>query len=72
MDKPCANDLYDGGFTSGRGDLMLWIDLIDMLYLLIGVIVGYVLCSLVNRDLLDDECESCEYREFIEEVLNDE
>ena len=51
---------------------MLWIDLIDMLYLLIGVIVGYVLCSLVNRDLMDDECESCEYREFIEEVLNNE
>ena len=51
---------------------MLWIDLIDMLYFLIGAIVGYVLCSLVNRDLLDDECESCEYREFIEEVLKDE
>ena len=51
---------------------MLWLDLIDILYLIIGVMVGYLVCSLVNRDLLDDECENCEYREFIEEVLNSE
>lgn len=51
--------------------IMLWIDLIDILYLLIGVVLGYIICSLVNRDLMDDECESCEYREFIEEVLKD-
>lgn len=51
---------------------MLWLDLLDILYLLIGVVVGYVICASLNRDFMDDECEFCEYRKFIEGVLNDE
>ena len=51
---------------------MLWLDLIDILYLVVGVIFGYIICSLVNCDLLDDECKYCAYKWFIEEVLNSE
>ena len=48
---------------------MLWLDLIDILFLLVGVLVGYIVCCLIHRDILQDECESCEYREFIEEMI---
>ncbi len=51
---------------------MLWLDLIDFVYLLIGFILGYVLCCGINKDFIDDECKECEYRKFIEEVLNRE
>ena len=47
---------------------MLWIDLIDILYLLIGFALGYVLCCGINKDAFTDECNECEYRKFIEEV----
>ena len=50
---------------------MLWLDLIDILFLVVGILLGYVLCYLNNRDLMQDECEECLYREFIEEVLDD-
>ena len=50
---------------------MLWLDLVDILYLVLGVMLGYIICCVVNRDIMDDECESCEYRKFIEEVLKD-
>ena len=51
---------------------MLWLDLIDILFLLVGICLGYLICIGVHRDLFNDECESCEYRELIEGFLNDE
>lgn len=51
---------------------MLWLDFVDIIYLVIGVVIGFVISNSVNRDFMDDECESCEYRYFIEEALNDE
>ena len=51
---------------------MLWLDLIDILFVVVGILVGYILCALIHKDLWNDECEDCEYRKFIEEVLNDE
>ena len=51
---------------------MLWLDLIDIIYLVLGVMLGYVICCVINRDILQDQCEDCEYRKFIEEVLIDE
>lgn len=50
---------------------MLWLDLVDILYLVLGVMLGYIICCVVNRDIMNDECEFCEYRKFIEEVLKD-
>ena len=49
---------------------MLWLDLIDIVYLLIGVVLGFIVCAGVNKDFLQDECDECEYRKFIEEVLD--
>ena len=54
------------------GVIMLWLDLIDILFLLIGICLGYIICAGIHRDLFNDECESCEYREIIEGFLNDE
>lgn len=51
---------------------MLWLDLIDILFVLVGFIVGYIFCCLINRDAMDDECESCLYREYVMEVLENE
>ena len=51
---------------------MLWIDIIDIIYLLVGVLLGYIICIGVHHDLWTDICESCEYREFIEGWLSDE
>lgn len=51
---------------------MLFIDLVDFIFMLLGVLVGYVMFGLIHKDILEDECEDCEYREFIEEVLRDE
>ena len=56
---------------------MLWLDLIDILYLIIGFILGYILCCGINKDAMEDECEyeceDCVYRDYyIEEMLNDE
>ena len=51
---------------------MLWMDLIDILFLVVGVALGYILCYLNNRDLLQDECEDCEYREYVMEVIEHE
>lgn len=48
---------------------MLWLDLIDILFLVAGVALGYILCYLNNRDLLQDECEDCLYREYVMEVI---
>lgn len=48
---------------------MLWLDLIDILYLLIGFVLGYILCCGINKDAMQDECDECEYRKFIEEVI---
>lgn len=49
---------------------MLWLDLIDILYLIIGVALGYILCCGINKDAMEDECTNCEYRKYIEEALN--
>ena len=51
---------------------MLWLDLIDILFVLVGFIVGYIFCCLINRDAMDDECESCLYREYVMEVIENE
>lgn len=51
---------------------MLWLDLIDIIYLVLGVMLGYIICCTVNKDILQDQCDDCEYRKFIEEVLIDE
>lgn len=51
---------------------MLWLDLIDIIYLVLGVLIGYIVCYTVNREVLKDQCDDCEYRKFIEEVLIDE
>lgn len=48
---------------------MLWVDLIDILYLIIGVALGYIMCWCIHKDVMEDECEDCEYRKFIEEVI---
>lgn len=49
---------------------MLWLDLIDIVYLLIGFALGYILCVGIHKDAMQDECDECEYRKFIEEVLD--
>ena len=49
---------------------MLWIDLLDIVYLIIGVLVGYLICVMVNKDIMQDECRDCEYRKFIEGVIS--
>lgn len=51
---------------------MLWLDLIDILFLVVGVVLGYILCYLNTRDLLQDECEECLYREYVMEVIEHE
>lgn len=51
---------------------MMWLDLIDILYLVVGVIFGYILSYLINRDALDDECDTCLYREYVMEVIKHE
>ena len=51
---------------------MLWLDLIDIIYLILGFALGYILCCGIHKDAMEDECEECEYRNFIEEVLNSE
>ena len=48
---------------------MLWLDLIDFIYLLIGILVGYLLAHADIKDLHEDLCDECEYREFIEELI---
>ena len=48
---------------------MLWLDLIDFIYLFVGVLVGYLLSYVVNKDLLEDLCDECEYKEFMEELI---
>ena len=50
---------------------MLWFDLIDIIYLLIGVCLGYIVCLGIYKDLFNDECESCEYRELIERFTDE-
>lgn len=51
---------------------MLWMDLIDILFLVAGMAVGYILSYLINRDALDDECKDCLYREYVMEVIENE
>ena len=51
---------------------MLWLDLIDILFLVAGLLLGYVVCYLNNRDLMHDECEECPYREYVLEVIEHE
>lgn len=51
---------------------MLWLDIVDILYLIVGFIAGFIVCCLINRDLMQDECTHCAYRDYVEEVLNDE
>ena len=51
---------------------MLWLDLIDILFLVVGVALGYILCYLNNRDILQDGCEDCLYREYVMEVIENE
>lgn len=48
---------------------MLWLDMIDMLFLISGIALGYILCCVQHRDILHDECEDCLYREYIEEDI---
>ena len=43
---------------------MLWLDIIDIIYLVIGIIVGFVICSGIHKD----ECDNCVYSEIIEEM----
>ena len=51
---------------------MLWMDLIDILYLIVGVVLGFIMSYLINRDALEDECDTCLYREYIMEVIEHE
>ena len=51
---------------------MLCMDLIDILYLVMGLASGYILSYLINRDALKDECEDCLYREYVMEVIEHE
>ena len=51
---------------------MLWLDLIDILFLVVGAALGYILCYLNNRDILQDECKDCLYREYVMEVIENE
>lgn len=51
---------------------MLWLDLIDILFVVVGILVGYILCVLIHKDLRDDECEDCLYREYVLEVIEHE
>ena len=51
---------------------MLWLDLIDILFLVVGLALGYILCYLNNRDILQDECVDCLYREYVMEVIENE
>lgn len=46
---------------------MLWLDIIDIIYLLVGVLLGYIICAGITKD----ECEECEYREFVERLINE-
>lgn len=46
---------------------MLWIDLIDIAFLLVGVILGFIICRSVIDDV--DDCSECEYREMIRELI---
>lgn len=48
---------------------MLWIDMIDMLFLISGIALGYILCYIQHRDILHDECDDCLYRKYIEEDI---
>ena len=48
---------------------MLWIDMIDMLFLISGLALGYILCWILHRDILHDECDDCLYRKYIEEDI---
>lgn len=48
---------------------MLWMDLIDMLFLISGIALGYILCYVHHRDIFLDECQDCLYREYIEEDI---
>lgn len=49
---------------------MLWLDVIDILYLILGFAFGIIMCTLIHKDDWMDECKDCEYRKFIEEVLD--
>lgn len=49
---------------------MLWIDVIDIIYLVVGACIGFIIAGLMTAS--DDACDNCEYREFIEGWLNDE
>ena len=51
---------------------MLWMDMIDILYLVVGMAVGYMLSYLINRDVMEDECKDCLYREYVLEVIEHE
>lgn len=48
---------------------MLWIDMIDMLFLVTGLALGYILCCLQHHDILHDDCADCLYRKYIEEDI---
>ena len=48
---------------------MLWLDLIDFIYLFVGVLVGYLVSYAINKDLHVDSCSECDYREFVEELI---
>ena len=50
---------------------MLWLDLIDIVFLLVGVILGYIICVCVSKDVMQDVCDNCEYHKFMEDILND-
>lgn len=51
---------------------MLWLDLIDIVYLVVGFLLGYVLCCGINKDVIEDECKECEYYNFIKEFIENE
>lgn len=51
---------------------MLWLDLIDILFVILGFILGYIFCVLQNRDIMQDECKECLYREYVMEVIENE
>lgn len=51
---------------------MMWLDLIDILFMLAGFILGYIFCCLQNRDAMEDECEYCVCREYVMEVIENE
>ena len=51
---------------------MLWLGLIDILFLLIGAVLGHIICYTVHHDMFLDECRDCEYYNYVMEAIEHE